>query len=241
MTSILGFMMIDHGRHWRAKSPWAEITGKFGFALALMNWEEDEDWSLHIHFGWPNIFIKLPFPRRKPKDQMIDKWGIGVSPDSWSEIMLHWGDYTKILHAPWSPTFYRHSILTQDGRNWITELAGSRTPRDQVSIGEPQCDWFCFADLPRWKKELPYRYVLKSGKIQNCIATIGVEEREWRWRWLPWLPIGKVTRAIDVTFSAEVGERSGSWKGGCIGCGYEILHDELPEECLRRMERDRKF
>jgi hypothetical protein len=44
-----------------------------------------------------------------------------------------------------------------------------------------------------------------------------------------------------VVFSAEVGERSGSWKGGCIGCGYDLLPDELPEECLRRMERDRKF
>jgi hypothetical protein len=239
--SLAGFRMIDTGRHWCAKSPWAEITGGFGFSLSLMNWEEDEDWSLHICLGWPNIFIKLPLPRRKPKDNMMDQWGIAASTDSWSEIMLHWGEHTKIIHAPWSPTFYRHSILAQDGRSWITELSGHRIPRDEVALGEAQTDWFFFSYLPRWKKELPYRYVLRSGEVQNCIATIGVEEREWRWRWFPWLPLGKVTRAIDVTFSAEVGERADSWKGGCTGCGYDLRHDETPEECLARMERERKF
>jgi hypothetical protein len=237
----VGFRMIDRGRHWCAKSSWAEVTGGFGFSLCLMNWEEDEDWSLHIRLGWPNIFIKLPLPARKPKDQMMDQWGICASPDSWSEIMLHWGEHTKIIHAPWSPTHYRHSILAQDGRSWITELSGHRIPRDEVALGEAQTDWFFFSHLPRWKKELPYRSVLRSGEVRNCIATIGVEEREWRWRWFPWLPLGNVTRAIDVTFSAEVGERAGSWKGGTIGCGYEILPDELPEETLRRMELNRKF
>jgi hypothetical protein len=240
MTTF-GFRLIDHGRHWRAKSPWAEITGGFGLSLSLMNWEEDEDWSLHIRLGWPNIFIKLPLPRRKPKDDMMDQWGIAASPASWSEVMVHWGEHTKIIHAPWSPTHYRSSILAPDGRSWITEISGHRIPRNAVALGEAQCDWWRLADVPHWKKELPYRYVLQSGEIQNCTATISVEEREWRWRWFPWLPIGKVARSIDVAFSAEVGERAGSWKGGCIGCGYDLRHDETPEECLARMERERKF
>ena len=239
--SALGFRMVDHGRHWRAKSQWAEITGGFGFALCLMNWEEDEDWSLHIRLGWPNIFIKLPLPRRKPKDDMVDQWGVGASPDSWSEIMVHWREHTKIIHAPWSPTHYRTSILAQDGRSWITEIAWHRIPRDAVPLGDPQVDWFRLQDLPHWSKPLPYRYVLRSGEVQEREATIAVEEHEWRWRWFPWLPLGKIRRSIDIVFSDEVGERSGSWEGGCIGCGYDLLPDELPEECLRRMERDRKF
>jgi hypothetical protein len=91
--------------------------------------------------------------------------------------------------------------------------------------------------LPRWKKDLPYRYVLRSGTVQERTATIGVSEREYRWRWFMWLPRPRmVKRTID-----QVGERSGSWKGGCLGCSYELRPGETPDDCLRRMERERKF
>ncbi len=38
-----------------------------------------------------------------------------------------------------------------------------------------------------------------------------------------------------------VGERTGSWKGGTIGCGNDLLPGETMEQSLRRMERDRTF
>jgi len=94
----------------------------------------------------------------------------------------------------------------------------------------------------RWVETYPYRYTLKSGKIQDRIATVYVEEREWRWRWfqkLAWPR--KIHRSINVDFSDEVGERSGSWKGGTIGCGYDLMPEESAEDCLRRMELERKF
>ena len=47
--------------------------------------------------------------------------------------------------------------------------------------------------------------------------------------------------SIGVSFDGEVGEETGSWKGGCVGCGYEMLPGEVPLDTLRRMERDRKF
>lgn len=84
----------------------------------------------------------------------------------------------------------------------------------------------------------PYRYVLARGEVQEREATIKVERRTWvRW-WVPWR---MVSTYIDVEFSGEVGERSGSWKGGCIGCSYEMHDGETPVETLRRMERERKF
>ena len=46
---------------------------------------------------------------------------------------------------------------------------------------------------------------------------------------------------IDVQFDGEVGERSGSWKGGTVGCGYDKLPHESIEQCLRRMEKEREF
>ena len=44
---------------------------------------------------------------------------------------------------------------------------------------------------------------------------------------------------IDET--EEVGKKKGSWKGGCIGCSYDLKPGETPEECLKRMEKEREF
>jgi len=84
----------------------------------------------------------------------------------------------------------------------------------------------------------PYTYTLCSGEVQKCIATIKAESRLWT---RPWLPFKRLSQSIDVEFSSEVGERSGSWKGGCTGCGYKMLPGEVPVDTLRRMERERKF
>lgn len=88
------------------------------------------------------------------------------------------------------------------------------------------------------KEAHPYRYRLRSGEIQERTATIRAEEREWR-RW--WLPSRKISRYIDIDFDVEVGERTGTWKGGTLGCGYEMRAGETPAETLRRMEQERKF
>ena len=84
----------------------------------------------------------------------------------------------------------------------------------------------------------PYIYTLRSGEVQHRIATIKAEQRTWT-RW--WIPFRRVSRSIDVEFNAEVGERTGSWKGGCIGCGYEMKRGEPPLQALRRMEKERAF
>lgn len=84
----------------------------------------------------------------------------------------------------------------------------------------------------------PYRYVLRSGEVQERMATIKAESRLW---WRPWVPFRRLSRSIDIEFDKEVGERSGTWKGGVIGCGYEMRRGETPLDALRRMERERVF
>jgi hypothetical protein len=83
-----------------------------------------------------------------------------------------------------------------------------------------------------------YQYERESGEIQKRSATITKESRIWTRPWLPWK---KVCRSINVEFSDEVGEGTGSCKGGTTGCSYEMLPHETPLECLRRMERERRF
>lgn len=84
----------------------------------------------------------------------------------------------------------------------------------------------------------PYRYVLRSGEAQDRIATIKAESRLWL---RPWPPFRRLSRYIDIEFDREVGERSGSWKGGVLGCSYEMRRNETPVDALRRMERERVF
>lgn len=84
----------------------------------------------------------------------------------------------------------------------------------------------------------PYRYVLRSGEVQERVATIKAESRLWV---RPWIPFRRLSRSIDIEFDKDVGERSGSWKGGVLGCGYEMRRGETPLDTLRRMERERVF
>lgn len=84
----------------------------------------------------------------------------------------------------------------------------------------------------------PYTYRLRSGEAQERIATIKPERRLWT-RF--WLPFRRESRYIDIDFNNEVGERSGSWKGGVMGCSFDMLPGETPLQTLRRMERERRF
>ena len=58
-------------------------------------------------------------------------------------------------------------------------------------------------------------------------------------KWFPF--IKRYWTSIDVRFDNEIGEGVDTWKGGCTGCSYNLLEDETPEQCLRRMEIERKF
>ncbi len=46
---------------------------------------------------------------------------------------------------------------------------------------------------------------------------------------------------LKKKYTGEVGERTNTYKGGTLGCGYNMLPNETPLETLRRMEKERKF
>lgn len=147
---------------------------------------------------------------------------------------------------PWDYEWYRKSMFKVGGLiPNPTEIATHRVyTRDwEHSMNGDRKEFW----KDEWKDkiysiQLPYKYILKSGTIQERIATCRVEEMEWRWRKLMFLPFPRIIRrSIEVEFDNEVGERSGSWKGGTLGCGYTMLKGESIEDCLRRMEKERKF
>ena len=145
-----------------------------------------------------------------------------------------WWKRGLVFHMPWDWEHVRHEVLNSEGKlvkpaeKW--EVIDGKMKDNENYIDERQY----------WMQ--PYKYTLESSEVQDRIATIFVDEREWRWRWFTWLPWPrKISRGIEVTFDQEVGERTGSWKGGCTGCSYDIKKNEHPVDCLRRMEKERKF
>ncbi len=66
-----------------------------------------------------------------------------------------------------------------------------------------------------------------------------VEEREWLlgtgwFRWLGYLAPTKRSRSLDIAFKSEVGPEKGSWKGGTLGHGIDMLPGETQEQAMRR-------
>lgn len=147
------------------------------------------------------------------------------------QIVWRWG----CGYWSWDIPFFslKHvssEILTVDGeKTAFIELAGDRRNRY-----EERRDVIL---LNQWTQG--YRYILKSGETQERIATCYVERATHHRKWFPWLRI--VWKSVRVDFNGEVGEGTGSWKGGTTGCGWNMLPGEKPFETVLRMERERKF
>ena len=238
LLRLLKFKKFD-GRDIRFK--WGSISKRWGLKLELVEFSNDgcdrgdrPTWFLTFLFIYGHFWINLPkwLPRRQFShngQETIHNYGFSTDEDN-NTLHLSWGARRKYIDLPWCPTHVRTKTLMNDG-TWESEPHWNQGQTVQDSFES------------RIAKEIhSYKYVLRSGTVQHRLATIKVVERERRWKWLKKFPITRhIIRSIDVEFSDEVGERSGSWKGGIIGCGYTMKLNELPSETLKRMERDRKF
>lgn len=93
-----------------------------------------------------------------------------------------------------------------------------------------------------FKEHYGYTYVLRSGKVQERIATVSRRRHVLTFAGLKRIGWPRWTKhSIDIEFNGEVGERSGSWKGGCIGCSYDLRPNEGMKQALARMEAERVF
>lgn len=200
------------------RNRWIEITKGWDFSYKVSQYHDR--YTLIISLVYMTLFITLP-NLGYDFNNWDRSWGV-----YWygSAIWFCWGKETKSVDMPWSWTHVRCSVLKPDN-TWGPYLPEWEGKNDG-----------------RFKETHPYKYTLKNGHTQERLATVYTEEREWRWKWFTWLRWPrKIRRSIDIAFNGEVGERSGSWKGGTIGCGYEVILGETQLDTLRRMERDRIF
>lgn len=175
-------------------------------------------------------------------------------PSDWHEHRMGWvrvslGFITIAVAFPWKWVVPdegqcsgpRYGFSFFGDKLWLyfgKDTGHSRDPRRYIAISMPW-EWrhreHAVLDAP---DNLSYRYVLRSGEVQLRMARIQAERRLWV---RPWFPRSRESRYISVEFDEEVGEQTGSWKGGVLGCGFDMLPGERPVDTLRRMERERKF
>jgi hypothetical protein len=212
---------------------WGELNLRPGWAVMLALFEDH--FSFNVHLFRLNVWITLPFLQRFHREphEIMESWGLSCED---GDLHLRWGRRYKIIHLFWRHWVQvAHDVRRADG-SWVP-FVGSWEQR-----GEHRPDGKGKEPDGRQLEQYPYRYLLRSGQVQEVVATIHVERRVRRLKVLRWTSLfQRVSYAIDVAFSNEIGEESGSWKGGTVGCGYELRPGETPRECLKRMERDRRF
>jgi hypothetical protein len=195
--------------------------GPWHWGMSLCKFEDN--WSLHLFCFWIDLWEAKTEPR-----EIMDKYGIDYYPEE-SYLSIGYGERSLHINMPWSYDHCIHEVMLDDGTFVVFDgyKDSKEAPENMFRILEP------------------YTYKLKSREIQIRMATVTVDRRSWCWRnwiskWFRWPE--KVRVSIDVEFNDEVGERTGSWKGGTIGCGYSLNYPhETPLECLRRMEKERIF
>ena len=216
---------------------------------------EDNRHSLRLSLGWGNLYLYFPWVNKKighhegedinnpEKKYGFYLYGEGKFFDSfWYYKNKNGHSDVKCIYMPWTYDFYRISFLTHDG--WFTCLESDRRKARKRGENTFEYPYNLRDDDQRLiKKEFPFRYVTKQGEVQDTTATVFMEEREWRPKWLRWTNLFRTVRTtLNIEFKDEMGNQRGSWKGGVLGVGCEVTPEEKKnqdfETPLRRYEEE---
>lgn len=209
---------------------WGYFAPRFGFKFVFnQGGYFDQRCSINVCLVWGEFNIRLPFKTRIPESCDTPRYGFDIHGNM---FWIHLGG--------------KMNDWNQCDSKWITwDLPFFSWVFDWHKVQMPDKTWtevekFDFDYREKVYKEThPYTYVLSSGEVQQREATCYVEERQWHRKWLPFVKMN--SRQIYVSFNKEVGEGSGSWKGGVVGCGYDLKKGETIKDCLSRMQSERKF
>lgn len=205
---------------------------QWSLAAELIYTGSDEDswpWMLHLHFLLFSIYLRLPLKSvpassREPWMREWQRWGFSHCDDA---VHFHWNERTSVVWLPWFHKIHQRTQVRRADGTWATYVGSWEQGKEPDGR-----ELFTFL----------YTYHPKNRTIQNRTATVFVERMAWRPKWFTWTRLFEKSRqTISIEFNDEVGERSGSWKGGCVGCSYEMRPGETAEQTLRRMERERVF
>lgn len=203
---------------------WGKRGWSFGARVTIHSDDDDQGRRL-LNLSFWRISTWIPLGKCAHPWERMDgpQWGIEASKEFGFQV--YWGQRRKSWDWPWDWHTLAYEEMMPDG-SW----QNLRYSSDSDAKNRP------------YYEKHPYTYTLRSGEVQERVATISKRRHVITWRalravgWPRW-----VKESINIEFDGEVGERSGSWKGGCIGCSYDIRRDETMLSALRRMEAERTF
>ena len=134
-------------------------------------------------------------------------------------------------HLPWTQwRSHRFSLYDLAGAEFWTQIEsraklGQRRDFDAQREAEARCDKMAF--------------LVDDFDGERIKVTTHIEEREWKFGdgWFKWLSLFRkpmVRRSLSINFDKECGPEKGSWKGGLMGTGIDMLPGELHEAAFRR-------
>lgn len=132
----------------------------------------------------------------------------------------------KVFFLPWRNWRHvRYSLYDKKGKLFWTEHDGDKTA------------WEAKQAVKHALPKVYFQIEDYDGEI--ITATTHIEQREWLFgtglfKWLSFFTKPKVRRTLSIEYSAEVGREKGSWKGGVIGTGIQMLADETHEAAFTR-------
>lgn len=139
----------------------------------------------------------------------------------------------KAWFLPWKQwRMVRHSLYDRNGDHFHTEPDRSNLTGDARFAA--QKEWWAKRDeCPR----VEFWFEDHDGEIIK--ASTYIEEREWlkgegSFKWVSWFCKPMIRRDLEMSFSREIGKEKGSWKGGIMATGIQMLPGELHEEAFRR-------
>lgn len=176
-------------------------------------------------FGYGKLFVRLPI---NTNGLAVDapRWGVDFHNDTF------WLYVGKSKVITWDLPFFtfewiRTSVLLND-ETW---------EHDTKSHKKNLYDDF-------WEDKKKYYIYSFTDYYDGEVIPVKffVLEREHRPKWLNWTTIfSKKTRMIEIDFSKPVGkDKKDNWKGGLVGCSYEMKQNENPMDCIIRFEKEYK-
>lgn len=234
-------------------------SSQWGFVATSAD-DEDRPANLRLHLHKLTILCRLPDWMIKPYREkvearswdaetvqrlgrnwywQVDERSFGVT-TSEGTAFLKYGrqtgdsttDRSKCFFYPWREWRVVRDDLYDDNGQFFAALHGKDWKvRHPLQDACPRAS-FRFADFDGEE-------ITASCYIEEWDRKIGTG----RFKWLSLFRRKQSRRSLKISFSAEVGKRKGSWKGGTLGHSIEMMPGELHEPAFRRycLENDLKF
>lgn len=229
-------LVYSSGAHEDGEGPNTLTAYAFGWVARLRLPRLLDDHKVrHVAASWDAATVAR-LGRNWYEERFPREYGFSLS-DGFLQVFLGAQTHDSTTRQSWSKflpwTQWRHirlSFYDGKGQHFWTEW-------DRPRGFKLRDDWQARKAIEAACPAAVFEFEDDDG--QRIKATCRVQEREWRFgtgwfRWLSLFRAPRIRRSLDLDFSDEVGPEKGSWKGGILGTGIEMLPDETPEDAFRR-------